>query len=671
MSAVFLEKRGRRIEIRSRSTLPGIRTAVPGAYQTVAGYWTVPLSIESFKLLRSKYGDQLTIGSELRRWVKTVIQNRRYMRDLAKVEKTELVVVPRAAPKLYKAMRKRPYQTVGARFIAENPATLEADDPGLGKTLIALGGIIESQVPGPYLVVVAPKTAVRLVWAREIRRWLPSKHTVITLPEMRPQRERKLRLADYGSTTWLVVNPEIVLMQTFVTCAQCQKRSVVINTRKRQLPCKHMKTKACKLEYVPSFKRIFEIEWGAVIVDESHESLIVRQRSQLTQRRRGLEMLKIRPDGLRIAMSGTPFNSRPHHLWGTLSWLAPQQYPAFNRWAELFWQRGGYTGYEIGELRPDREKLLWDSLSAIALRRTKAEVAKDLPPKIEMGYKLIPDDESSPIGIWLDMYGAQAHAYSTMETASIADLESGKLEAVSALAELTRLKQLALSYGDIKQTVVRVHCRNSRLCTRFQLTGEPCRVGVHKELRDTFVPKLPSNKFDWLISQAEEWGYPSNPVSKVVVVSMYTSALRLFQSEFEKHFRTKPDSPLSTKLTGQTPERERLDIIDRFNNTDKHEHVLFLNIKAGGSSITIDSADRMVFLGRTRTPDREKQAEDRIHRVSNPRQCFYYYLHSLDTVDVGTAIANQDDIKATHRLLDGRRGVEYVRKIIDLGHRGG
>ena len=47
-------------------------------------------------------------------------------------------------------MKRRTYQRVGSRFIADNTSALIADDPGLGKTLIALGGILESGVPGPY-----------------------------------------------------------------------------------------------------------------------------------------------------------------------------------------------------------------------------------------------------------------------------------------------------------------------------------------------------------------------------------------------------------------------------------------------------------------------------------------------------------------------------------------
>lgn len=680
---IRIEKRGRRIEIHSSTPLPGLKTTIPGAYQSVAGHWTVPLSIESCILLKQKFGEQLIPGKELKRWVRGVQAARSYMAKLANQEDAKLENLPRVAPSLARAMEARRYQRVGVRFVADNPATLIADDPGLGKTLIAMGGILEAEVPGPYLIV-APKTASDSVWRREIMRWLPPEHKAVIVPELRHKRERKLRLTRFGPKTWLIVHPEMVLMQSYYSCTEvvtkikrlrnkrtgkqrkteyreaCGVRSVDKGRQKRELDCGHTKTRKTKHELDPAYARLFEMEWGAIVVDESHESLI-RRSGVPTQRRRGLEMLKLRTDGIRLAMSGTPFDSKPHQLWGTLNWLDPVQYSAFHRWAELYWQKGGYTGYQIGEFRKDREKMLWDSLSAIALRRTKAEVALDLPPKMEIGTPLNPSDPSSPVGIWLEMDGKQAKAYEEMEQLSTTELDSGRLEAVSALAELTRLKQLACSYGDITQRMVRVPC------DRSQFPHKRCEEGEHKEVRFHYIPTLPSNKFNWIVENLEEWGYPRDPLTKVVIVSFYTGILNLFAHGIEKHFRTKPSNPLCTGITGQTPPHRRRAIIDRFNEPGGPQ-IMLLNVKAGGTAITLDTADRMIFVSETRIPDQQKQAEDRIHRVSNPRQCMYYYLRSVGTVDVGTAIINQEMIEDTHRLLDARRGVEYMRHVLNLSH---
>lgn len=689
MSQIKIDKRGRRITLFSAAPIGGLRTTIPGAYQSTSGYWTVPLSIESCKLLRLKFGNRLVVGNELKRWAKGVQQSRRYMAELAKQEDAQLENLPRLAPKLYKAMRRRKYQRVGARFIADNHASLEADDPGLGKTLICLGGILEAEAPGPYLIV-APKTAADSVWKREIERWLPSEHRAITMPEPRPQREKVLRLTRFKETTWLIVHPEMVQVQSWLICTQVvdkklrrrrrdgtvqrvvRPRSCGVRTELKQkqvmmLKCGHKKTRKTTRVDTPSYPKLFDIKWGAIVIDESHESLI-RRTGVPTQRRRGLDMLAMRNDGIRIAMSGTPCDSKPHQMWGTLNWLDPVQYSAFHRWAELYWQKGGYTGFEIGEFRKDREKMLWDSLSAIALRRTKAEVAKDLPPKMEIGTPLNPADTESPVGIWLPMTGKQERAYLEMEKLSETFLDSGSLSATTALAELTRLKQLACAYGDIEKRLVRARCSKEYGDTRAGRAYwcRDCRrEGWHEEAQFKYRPTLPSNKFDWIVGSLEEWGYPKNPLTKVVIVSFYTGILMEFSKGLERHFRRKPSDPLCTSITGRTPSQDRRAIIDRFN-TGSGPDVMLLNVKAGGTAITLDTADRMIFISETRIPDQQKQAEDRIHRVSNPRQCMYYYLRSIGTVDVGTAIVNREMDRDTHRLLDQRRGVDYMRHVLDL-----
>jgi SNF2 family DNA or RNA helicase len=639
---VRLEKRGRRIIIDSDEPLTGMKTTIPGAYKSTKGPWTVPLNMESCKLLREKFGRSLRISKELRRWAHGVNESRAQMAELAAASDAELTTLPQVAPKLAAAMGKRTYQRVGVRYVADSHAPLIADDPGLGKTLIAMGGLLEAGIEGPYLVV-APKTAGDSVWKREITRWLPKGHKAVTLPDTRIMRERTIRLSRYGPMTWLIVHPEIVLVQSFWICHLCGKKSIE-KARKKALECGHIRDRKTKKLIKPAYPKLFEVEFGAVIVDESHESLIKRTGTP-TQRRRGLDMLRTRSDGMRIAMSGTPFDSKPHQLWGTLNWLDSVTYSAFNRWAELYWQKGGHTGYQIGEFRKDREQLLWDSLSTVALRRTKAEVAKDLPPKIYVGSELTPGNPDSPQGIWLEMSGKQKTAYQEMEERSVTELKSGRLEALSGLAELTRLKQLACSYGDID------------------------RVLKRGEVVEKYRPVLPSNKYDWIVEALEEWGYPREALTKVVIVSFYTGILGAFQQGIEKHFKTKANRPLCTAITGLTPSKDRRRIIDEFNASGRYSpQVMMLNVKAGGTAITIDSADKMIFISETRIPDQQNQAEDRIHRVSNPRTCMYYYLRSLETVDVGTALVNQEAQRDTHRLLDGRRGVDYVRHVLDLSH---
>lgn len=663
---IQIDKRGKRIVLNSAEPLRGLKSAVPGAYQTVAGSWTVPLSIESCHLLKAKYPEQLVVGNELKRWTRGVEDARRYMAELSKSDDAVLDYLPEAAPRLARAMRKRKYQRVGARFIADNPATLLADDPGLGKTLEAMGGILEAQVPGPYLVC-APKTAATSVWKREIERFLPPDHRAVVLPELWYERDRRLRLTRYGPKTWLIIHPEMLLVPAWWVCNECGKKTPEGGRQQKKLKCKHERDKKTKTITEPKYPILFKTKWGAFILDESHESLIVRKGAR-TQRRRGLDLIRdgMRADGIRLAMSGTPFNSKPYQLWGTLNWLDPIAYPAFYRWAQLWYEMGGYGGYQVGDLIPEREPLLWKSLSSIVIRRTKAEVAKDLPPKMYMGEPLDPSDKDSPVGVWLPMEGEQERAYTEFEEAAVTELESGRLETIYAIEELTRLKQLACAYGDIETRKINMRCDRIK---GHEDAFPKCRGWTtHRVNKQYYVPRLPSNKLNWILESLEEWGYPKNPIDKVVIVSFYSGILREFARQIDSHFKSKPGRLLCTGITGRTPAKKRPEIIDAFNRRERNTpQIMMLNVRAGGTAITIDSADRMIFPSETRIPDQQTQAEDRIHRVSNPRHCMYYYLRSIGTVDVGTALINKDLQRQTHRLLDGRRGVDYFRQVVHLG----
>lgn len=611
---IKLTKQGGRLV--TATAFPGY-SAIPGAYMRLDGYLTFPGDLETLHVLLEQLGGDVQLSKELQNWAYTIRTNRKAAIKQTTAKDARLPILREHAPTLYRAMMTRKYQRVGARFVADNPATLIADEPGLGKTLIAMGGIIESETKGPYLVI-APKTASETVWAREIERWLPPYHSAITFPDSRAKRERVFRDAEIGKHTWVITHPEMI----------CVKDELEKYTKRNgDVGYQHV--------YRPVYPEFFNVEWGVLVVDESHECLI-RRSGRSTQRRLGLERLPLRIGGLKIAMSGTPFDSKPHQLWGTLNWLDPKTYPAFHRWSELYWQKGGYTGFELGAFIDEREQLLWDSIGALALRRTKAEVAKDLPPKIMCGTPL--DGPNSPIGVWLPLTGKQLRAYTELEEEAETRLDSGELRAITALDLLTRLKQLSCAYGRV-DTVI-----------------------TDEQVKYKYSPELPSNKLDWIIQNMEDWGFP-NPKTKLVVVSFYTGILECFQRAIEKHFRTK--KPLTSIISGRTPMKHRKGIIDRFN-TQGNEQLLFLNVRAGGTAITLDSADRMVFISETRIPSQQAQAEDRIHRISNPRHCEYYYLRSLGTVDEGTALINQESASVSGRLLDVRRGVDYARRVIHL-----
>lgn len=617
---------------------------VPGSnWSKTAKAWTFPLTIETCRLLRIEFGGQLAVERDVSDWYRAEASRRETIGALAGAESAELSWVPTLAPGLAAAFASRPYQPVAARFIADARAVLVADEPGLGKTLEAIGGIIESQEPGPYLVI-SPKTAVESVWAREIPRWYPDARAV-TVPEGRAERAKVLDafLDLYGrtqvsrdpsiryalDTTFVVVHPEMILSKKWWRCEECGEQTPWTKKPTPILNCGHRKARNPQTFTNHTFPQLFTPWWGAIVIDESHE-ILANTSGTPTQRRLGADLLRLRDGGVRIAQSGTPWRSRPENLWGTLNWLAPKVYSGKWRWIGTFWELGGYTGYEIGAMKPGMEELLWESLKPIVLRRTKGEVAQDLPPKTYCGSLLDPSNVESPIGVWLEMTPEQRAAYDSMAKTSAAALAGGDLSAVGTLAELTRLRQFATSSGRMA-------------------AGE-------------FRPALPSNKFNWTKDFLDEMGYPGNPTGKIVIVSQFTQTLNLFRSQLAKQLKL--DDEMTAMITGET--RNRAEVLDDFNAPvgSRSAHLLFLQVKAGGVAITIDSADDMVLIDE-KDADSMEQVEDRLHRVSAPRKVRYHYLRSVGTVDVGTALVNEMRDAAGKRLLDERRGVSYARAVLE------
>lgn len=677
-----LAKSGRRIYLSTSRPLAGLKMAIPGAAFNQGRYgkpyWSLPLSMPVCRRLREEFGSELVIGPALWDWAKTEQAKAVVMSTLAAARDANLQIVPTVAPRLAKAMASRTYQRVGARFIAEARANgagcLVADQPGLGKTLEALGGVVESRIAGPYLVVT-PKTATNTVWGAEIPRWLEGQ-IVVTLPDgdvtrnkiRTPQRARRDAVLDSLASsprldaTWVVVHPEAVRARVYWVCGVCGSETPKKYGRV-ELKCVHDPELRKNDLVVHEYPQIFSREWGAVIADESDRSLL-RLSGTPTQTRQGMEMIRLRADGLRLAMTGTPTRGRPHLLWGTLNWLDSKAHPSFWNWVELFWEltSNGYSNYVIGKLL--REEDLWRSLDRYVLRRTKAEVAPDLPPKTYVGTPAIPGDEDSPHGVWLPMEGVQAKAYRDMLETSVADLEDGsRVEAIGILAELTRLKQFAGASGRVILKLVR--CEDYFEC--------PDGPEPHRHEKMQFNPSMPSNKFEYLVQLLDELGFPDDPTTKVLVVSQFTEMLELFARELPARLQAlsaHSGTPIKPEqrpvlLTGAQTGSKRENAIAAMNEpVGSGAHLMLLQTKTGGVAITLDRADVMVFLDETWIPDDQEQAEDRIHRVSRPRPVFYHYLRSLDSVDLGIALTNAERESVSKRLLDGRRGVEYARAVL-------
>ncbi len=601
-----------------KSTLPG-----PIRYDTNRSMWLFPLMWEvcvGLRPLADKRHATLEIGPRLASWARRERNRVRSIPDVESVEPQELPRLAREQPKTHKQLR--PFQTVGAKFIATNRHALIADEPGLGKTAQTIAGIIEAGTTGPILVI-GPKAAVRLTWPGQIRRWSTRSDRVTVIGPENPPDERKALLHQAveagtpGKRSWVLVSPNYIR----------QRRQV--DGRNKQVMSKGKPVVDNVREAIPE---ILEVTWSAIIVDESHQTLagassVIKKQSA---QRQGLGALKLKREGLRIALSGTPFRGKKEHLWGQLNWIRPDIYRstgpnAYWKWIARHFhlESDGWDDRIVGDIQS--EEKFYAEARKVMLRRTKAEVAPELPPKLYGGTHLDPDDEESPIAVWLPITGKQKRQYDSMVKNAIAQIKGGTLMANGTFSEKTRLRQLACACGQL--------------------------------IDEDFHFSLPSNKFDWLLEFLDELG-PGHP--KVIVSSKFTKLLECFSDGLAKH---KIESFL---FTGNVTDKQRAFVENDWqNNQDSSVRVMLLNMDAGGTSLTLDAADYVVTLDEPFNREDEEQVENRTHRLSRlDHNVTVYRLRSLETYEEHVARNTTKKDIDIHALMDGPRGIEFTMKLL-------
>lgn len=607
---------------------------LPGArFRRSDKVWHFPLLWEvctGLRELANRRGTTLRIYPSLAEWARAEKARRDLIPSVNESSRQELPVLEATYPATAKAIYSRPFQTVGAKFIATNRNALIADEPGLGKTLQTISAVVESKTTGPILVV-GPKSAVGITWPAEIERWAPGERVVVVGPHFDADgRNEAVRAAvaecPADERVWVCVSPYYVRVNARLD--EFGRFSRGADGRK----IFDMVQYACAA--------LFEPVWSALIVDESHQTLAVATGNLKRQsaQRVGLGALEVRKDGLRVAMSGTPFRGKHENLWGTLNFLRPEIYTGFWKWCEKHFDVSqDYMGhYQIGYLND--EKALYDETSSLMLRRTKREVAKDLPPKLYGGEPL---DGTGPTAVWLPLEDKQAKQYQQMVKHAVADLDGGQIMANGSLPEIMRLRQIACGAGKLVNE-------------EFHFSGD-------------------SNKLDWLIEFLDERGIDKAVASskgktagipKVIVTSQFSKLLEAFRDALWSKAGV-----MAHLFTGKSTPEQRAYIKDDWqNNGASLYRVVLLNMHSGGTSLTLDAADEVVTLDEPWNRDDEEQVEDRAHRLSNMHQVTVWRLRSLGTIEEGIArntTAQDRDIKA---VLDGSRK-EAIREMM-LGGKG-
>ncbi|MFC0316024.1 SNF2-related protein [Gordonia phosphorivorans] len=483
------------------------------------------------------------------------------LRRLARATPPEPVPVPAALEATL-----RGYQHDGLdwlSFLWDNQiGGILADDMGLGKTVqtLALLTRVTADAPRARFLVVAP-TSVIGNWAAETARFAPGlRVATITATQKRTGRPLTEQIADAN-----VVITSYALLRIDVDA-------------------------------------FVDVEWDGAVFDEAQFLKNHHSKTHQAARRIGTPF--------KLAITGTPMENNMMELWSLVSMVAPGMYPSPQKFRDHF-----VAPIELGT-HPDRLAALRRRLKPIMLRRTKDQVAADLPPK-----------QDSVVTLPLNARHRKVYdLFLNRERQRVLGLLANWQEnQVQILQSLTRMRQLSL----------------------------------HPGLVDDEHAGLSSSKIDYL---AEHLPVLIDEGHSALVFSSFTGFLQLIAQELSDR------GVQYSYLDGSMSTRRRQEAIDRF--TGGQTGVFLISLKAGGFGLNLTAADYCFVADPWWNPAAEAQAVDRAHRIGQERPVTVYRLVSEGTIEEKVIELQEHKRALFDALIDdgeqfsGKLSAEDVRRLV-------
>lgn len=436
----------------------------------------------------------------------------------------------------------RPYQLSGFHFLAYLTTNrfggVLADDMGLGKTLQALAWIAwlrAEQKVTEPFLIVCPKS-VQDNWRSEVERFYPSLRVAVW------SRASAGKIGMKGEADLLVIHyPQLRIHEEMLR----------------------------------------EVTWGAVILDEAQAI-----KNPTSQSSKAACSLNARH---RLALTGTPIENRLLDLWSIFAFAMPG----------VLGTRASFARSFDGKEDPLARRRLGARTRPFLLRRTKKEVASDLPDRVE-------ED------IIVELEGTQATLYQAEIKRARAQLlkaeTSQQLDKLrfNILTSLLRLRQI---------------CCHPRLIGLDAAVPVPVKGRKKKAAADEDGPAVESAKVGALMDLLEPL---MEEGQKVLVFSQFVQMLEIIEDEILTR------GWHSFKLTGQTEDRGVL--VKEFQ---EHEGpaTFLISLKAGGFGLNLTAASYVVLFDPWWNPAVEAQAIDRTHRIGQKQTVFAYRLLIKDSIE--------------------------------------
>jgi superfamily II DNA or RNA helicase len=310
--------------------------------------------------------------------------------------------------------------------------------------------------------------------------------------------------------------------------------------------------------------RLKDISFDYVVLDEAQAV-----KNADTDSSKAVRLLQGR---YRLALSGTPVENHLGELWTLFEFLNPGML-------------GHASGFKVvgGAMRDPSEearRLLAHALRPFILRRTKEQVARELPPKSEQT-------------IYCEMDSAQRELYEELRQHYRASL-------------LRRVESVGLAKSKMQVLEALLRLR---------------QAACHPGLLDAKRSGDPSAKLDVLLAQLRE---VLDEGHKALVFSQFTSLLKIVRKRLDQ------GGINYEYLDGAT--RNRQARVERFQNEDECK-LFLISLKAGGLGLNLTAAEYVFILDPWWNPAVEAQAVDRAHRIGQARPVFAYRLIARGTVE--------------------------------------
>jgi len=437
----------------------------------------------------------------------------------------------------------RDYQREGfvwmARLTAWGGGGCLADDMGLGKTLQTLALLLHRAESGPALVV-AP-TSVCFNWMREAERFAPSLRM-----HAYNDAERESLLAGMGPGDVVVVSYSLLTREA---------------------------------------ARFQAVAFGTLVLDEAQA--VKNPDTARARAARGVQA------EARVALSGTPVENRLSELWSLFRLV----FPGLLGSRESF--RTRFAGPIEREKDPRARAALARVLRPFLLRRTKREVARELPARVET---VVP----------VTLSEAERRLYEDTRLAALDRIEKaeGPEKRFAVLAALTRLRLAAC---------------------------HPRLVDADSSASSSKLERL----LEWMDVLRAEGG-------RALVFSQFVRHLALVREALEAR------GVSSQYLDGQTPASEREERVAAFQRGEGD--VFLISLKAGGTGLNLTAADYVAHLDPWWNPAAEDQATDRAHRIGQTKTVSVIRLIAEGTIEEAILALHEEKRDLASSLLSEADG---------------